>query len=332
MTGPWRIAWNCGSAEIQALGGMLGPATFEVGGKAIQPFFVAPWASEEGSEALPGLLRALRGEWPCVPFGVERSEPLSGWEGQGIGIGDGEPHGYGANQYWHLIDSGTDWIEIGISYPPDHPIRGLRRRIAGRAGAAALDIDLWIEARMDIDLGLALHPTFRLPETPGALQIEVAGLSGGMSFPAALDATSQAAPGCLFNRLDDVPGRSGRSLDFSRQPFAEPNEDLLQVQATSGVVRLTNAEERWIAQVSFDPVLFPSVVLWVTNRGWRDFPWSGRIRALGVEPARSAFDLGQPVSSDPANPLSKSGVPTAIRVSAGEILGTRYSISLEALA
>ena len=38
---------------------------------------IAPWAHEPGAEALPGILRGLRGEWPCVPFGY--SVPAEGW-------------------------------------------------------------------------------------------------------------------------------------------------------------------------------------------------------------------------------------------------------------
>jgi hypothetical protein len=333
MTEVWRFAWDHGHGEVQSLGGMVGPVWFDLdGGASVQPFFVAPWADEPDGETLPGLLRRLRGEWPCVPFGVERKSPAANWEGKARAIGDGAPHGHGANNPWHLIDRGKDWIEIGIDYPAGHPVRHLRRRIAGQTGAATICITLQVVAAEQIDLGLALHPTFRLPEAPRATGIEVGGLRRGLTFPGQIDASSCAAPGQWFDRLDLVPGSAGGSVDFSWLPPVEQNEDLLQLQADAGWVRVSNEPERWCATVRYDPTLFPSVVLWLTNRGWTAPPWSGRTVALGIEPARAAFDLGQPVSADLGNPLSQAGIPTSIQLRAGEVLATHYSIGMEALA
>jgi hypothetical protein len=332
LTNGWAINWDCGSAEVQALGGMLGPAWFKLdNGARVQPFFVAPWAQDLGASALPGVLQNLRGEWPCVPHGVERDEPVSGWQGNAPAIGDGALHGHGANNDWRLIKSGPDFVEIAIDYPASHPVRGLSRRISGRTGQAALDFELTVEVRADIDLGLALHPTFRLPDSAGAASIHVAGLSRGWVFPEPLDETGRAAPGARFDRLDRVPGANGEPVDFTCLPFAAPNEDLLQMHADGGSARLANQKEGWAATISYDADLFPAIALWVTNRGWKQFPWSGRTVAVGIEPVRAAFDLGQCVSADPKNPMAKAGVPTAIHLAAGETLQTRYTISVEAV-
>lgn len=332
MTEVWRFAWDHGSGEVQALGGMLGPVWFDIGQpRRVQPFFVAPWAEEAGHEGLPGVLRRLRGEWPCVPFGVDRASLPDGWLGKAASIVDGAPHGYGANNEWNLVDRGADWIEIGITYPDTHPVRRIRRRIAGRPGTATLEITLEIDAANEIDLGLALHPTFRLPSAAGAAKLDVAGFRRGMTLPVPLDVCSLAAPGQWFDCLERVPGRTGQELDFTRLPAAVPNEDILQLQADAGIVRLSNHEEGWQAHVSYDAGLFPTAILWVTNQGWSGSPWLGRTRALGIEPARAAFDLGQTVSADPDNPLAREGVPTSIRIAAGETLVTRYFIGLETL-
>jgi hypothetical protein len=316
-TAPWVIPWDHGVAEAQPLGGMLGPVWFVTpGGRRIQPFFVAPWANEPGVAALPGLLRGLRGEWPCVPFGVAH---------------DQAPHGHAANHEWALLDRGDDWIEIGIDYPEGDPIKRLKRRIAGRAGSAVLDVQLEVEGRRDIDLGLALHPTFRLPDRAGAAQVDIAGLKRGVVYPVQRDASGRAMPGAWFERLDQVQGAGVATVDFSRLPFGEPNEDLLQIEAAGGRVRLLHLNEGWAARMEYDPGLFPSVILWVANRGWTHYPWSGRTCALGIEPARAAFDLGQSVSADPNNPLARAGLPTSVRLVAGERLRTAYALSVEDL-
>ena len=68
--GPWRLHWRFGSAEVQALGGMLGPVTFRLDGeRELDVMHVAPWSGMTAADALPGVLKRLRGEWPCVPFG-----------------------------------------------------------------------------------------------------------------------------------------------------------------------------------------------------------------------------------------------------------------------
>jgi hypothetical protein len=193
-------------------------------------------------------------------------------------------------------------------------------------------LDLEIETSRVIDLGFALHATFRLPETPGSASLDVAGFKRGLSFPAPLDASGRAKPGRWFDRLTDVSGARENVVDFSRQPFAEPNEDLLQLEAVGGCVRLLNAEEKWAAQLDYDPFVFPSIVLWVSNRGWTSFPWSGRTQALGIEPTRAAMNLGQPVSGGTANPLERTGIPTSLRISPGSIFKTSYAISVENLA
>ena len=72
------LGWEHGALAVQRLGAMLAPLTFVLAdGRQVTPLQVAPWAGEPGAEDLPGILRRLRGEWPCVPFGY--SVPGEGW-------------------------------------------------------------------------------------------------------------------------------------------------------------------------------------------------------------------------------------------------------------
>ena len=64
---------------------------------------VAPWADEPGADGLPGILRKLRGEWPCVPFGYSVSP--EGFAAEWVpSLLPGEPgeevHGYCSNHDW----------------------------------------------------------------------------------------------------------------------------------------------------------------------------------------------------------------------------------------
>ena len=48
----WRIASREVEAFVTETGGHLGPVTFRVGGKKIQPFSIAPWAQEPTAAAI----------------------------------------------------------------------------------------------------------------------------------------------------------------------------------------------------------------------------------------------------------------------------------------
>ena len=98
------------SGEVQALGAMLGPVEFRIGnGRTVSPFAVAPWANDRGAhyDALPGVLKKLRGDWACVPFGMTTT-PLglpADWLPQStspVSDIDPLPHGFGSNYAWIL--------------------------------------------------------------------------------------------------------------------------------------------------------------------------------------------------------------------------------------
>jgi hypothetical protein len=61
---------------MQRLSAMLAPIAFRLpSGRDARPMQIAPWADETGSAALPDMLRRLRGEWPCAPFGATPDRP-----------------------------------------------------------------------------------------------------------------------------------------------------------------------------------------------------------------------------------------------------------------
>ena len=93
------MIWEHGVFSVESLGGMLGPTSFVLpDGRQVAPFQIAPWANEPGGEDLPKILRRLRGEWPCVPFGSDADRAATGdWPGSQIaGTVDSFPHGFGS--------------------------------------------------------------------------------------------------------------------------------------------------------------------------------------------------------------------------------------------
>src|SRR5512137_2883140 len=65
----WRLASTQVEAFVTELGGHLGPLTFGRQGRKLRPYSVAPWAEERTEPSLLPLLKALRGDFFCLPFG-----------------------------------------------------------------------------------------------------------------------------------------------------------------------------------------------------------------------------------------------------------------------
>ena len=89
----WRIASPHVEAFVTELGGHLGPVSFRLGGKRIEPYSVAPWAEERIDPATPNILRVLRGDFFCMPFGGNETP----YRGERHPV-----HGETANARWEL--------------------------------------------------------------------------------------------------------------------------------------------------------------------------------------------------------------------------------------
>jgi hypothetical protein len=326
------LAWQHGVVSVEGLGGMLGPTLFLLpDGSQIAPFHVAPWANETAGEALPPILRRLRGEWPCVPFGFEADRySNAGWPTSLAAAAiDSLPHGYCSNADWRFEAEQNDSIGLAIDYPEDHPIRRLVRRVTPDPDAAAIDFELTIDVRGDCHLPIGLHPVFRLPLEPGAMDVEVEDTVTAMTYPGAVDASSIFVQDALLAPWNDVLLRDGARCDVSRLPLPHATEELVQLLDMPGHASLRNCNEGYRIRMAWNREHFPSALLWLSNGGRQSPPWSGRHFALGFEPVCSAFDLGTQISATD-NPISRRGTPTARRFRADEHFVTRYRISVEA--
>lgn len=299
------LEWAHGRAELQRLGGMLAPITFRAPGHAdFAPMQVAPWADEPGAEALPGILRRLRGEWPCVPFGTtDRPADLpQTWAARDPG--DAWGHGHASNHEWQWQASDDALALVLAIEPPGHtPLRRLTRTVRAVVDAPALEITLVIEVREPCTLPVALHPTMRLDT--GRVVLEMPHGGPCHSYPVAAEpGVSRLVPDRAFADLAAAPCVDGGTLALTHFPPVIDTEELLQVQSISGPVQLHYLDRGWTLQLDWDRSLLPDAMLWVSHRGRRHAPWNGRHRALGVEPLNSAFDLARVAAPPPEHPLA----------------------------
>jgi hypothetical protein len=301
------IDWPHGRVELQRLGGMLAPVRFTAPGHdPFEPLQVAPWADEPlpaGAPPLPGILRRLRGEWPCVPFGrTDRPADLPpGWTTRDPG--DDWGHGYAAHHDWQWLPTDDPLtLRLQIALPTDSPIARLTRTVRAAPDAPRLDVTLQIEARHACTLPVSLHPTLRLDAGRVALAIDHAG--PGLSYPVPAEPSSRIQADARFERLSEVPLAAGGTVDFSRFPQAVDSEELLQLMAVRGPVRAHYLDRGWTLTLDWDHAALPDLMLWVSHRGRPMPPWNGRHWALGLEPVNGGFDLGRVAGPPADHPLA----------------------------
>ncbi|HTN63425.1 MAG TPA: hypothetical protein VL147_18040 [Devosia sp.] len=329
------LGWQHGALAVQRLGAMLAPLSFVLpDGRQVSPMHVAPWADEPDAAALPGILRRLRGEWPCVPFGYGVDDPTTPAEWAAVMAppdANEAVHGYSSNHDWRWDEATGTSLALAIDYPTGDPIRRLQRTITPDPNGPAVDIELRIEARAACAIPLGLHSTFRLPLQVGQAKVQPGRFDHGRTYPGTVEpGAALFAIDRTFSQLAAVPGRDGTSVDATTLPFASATEELLQLNGVDGTVALANHAEGYRMVLSWQAEHFPSLLLWFSNRGRQMAPWSGRHLALGMEPICSPFGLS-PDTARADNPIARSGIPTARAFAAGEVFTTRYRIAVEPL-
>jgi galactose mutarotase-like enzyme len=336
------LAWDRGRLDVQALGGMMGPVEVVLDdGRAIRPFAVAAWADhppQDWEATAPPLLKRLRGDWLCLPFGLPgkpRTDLDADWLAgldKELESPDPAQHGACSNADWRLESAKPHALTMSFAPDAKFPISRIERRISAADGAPTIEVETRIAARAPCELPWGVHPTFRLPDQPGAFEIGFGGNVTAFTYPGFFEAgVSRVAHGEICAGIDAVPMLDGSTHSFASLPFAFDTEELLLLARHNGVARLTNRAEGYRVVMEWDPAVFPGLLLWVSNRGRRYAPWNGRHLGLGVEPVCAPFDLGYAHAVNPKSPLRAHGVATATRFSPGRDLETRYRFRFESV-
>ncbi len=326
------------AVDVQSLGGALVNARFSLpSGQVVSPFFNNPWRNESNSlrDELPDMLRDLGAEWPCVPFGTAGLRPdlPDAWQLGGVtNDWDDLAHGYGSHNHWQLNKTSPTEISAKITYPGNHPIEGLSRKIWLDVECAKIHFSLRIHARHSTRMPVGLHPIFDLSEYQNErCRLRIGGAGDAWTLPVELEPSSVFVPDQHGVDINNIARRNGGHIDARMLPFSTKSEDLLMLTNPGGQVSLDFLDKGYSINVNWDAAALPSCVLWYSMGGRDYYPWNGRVRAIGIEPVAAAFDLGVSYSQTKVSPLTKSGVATGVDLLAGETWTTEYSISLEGL-
>jgi hypothetical protein len=318
----WTLHWPFGAVTVQALGGMLAPLTFQLpNGQTISPLQVAPWGSP-ADPALPGVLRKLRGEWPCIPYGASRppANLPPGWLGHAAD--DAWDHGFTANHDWTLIEQTDGVLRVGIDYPPGHAIARLERTVRPDPHSPAIEVELTVFVRATVRVPLALHPTFAVP--PQGLEIAQARATRIYTYPVPTEpGVSRLTPNTFGDALDAMPVATGVQ-DFTHLPLPFATEELMQMVDCKPPFCVRYSGDAIEVRLDWDTAVLPDALIWISNGGRTNAPWSGRHFALGIEPMSGFFDLGRVVTPGDEHPLAAQH---GIEIHPANPLKVRYAIS-----
>ncbi len=310
----WLVQSPKVHAYVSMTGGHLAPVFFDLGaGRKVQPFSIPPWAEETLDDATPALVRVLRGDFFCLPFG-----------GNGD-VFNGEthpPHGETANGQWNLTDFRVKKDRTTIFLSLKTAVRDGRvdKRIMLRHDQTVVYQQHVIQG-MTGAMPLGHHANLKFPDKEGAGLISTSRFVKGQVLPVPFETAdkkgySALKPGAAFDSLAKVPTVFGDMADASRYPARRGYEDLLMIAADQSATLAWTAvvfpQEGWMWFSLKDPKILRNTVMWISNGGRHYAPWNGRhVNVLGLEDVTAYFHLGLKPSVEP-NPWSDAGFPTAV--------------------
>ena len=271
------------SLHITRDGGMLAPVAFRLGDRIVSPYSLSPWKPDEVDAELPVLLKNLRGDFFCLPFGPQEN---------------GLPHGETANCAWHLVSETEDSLTLGIN--ASDVSANVMKTISLRPGQAAIYYEHRISG-LEGDFSYGNHPILDLSAIPeGAARVSVSPFRWASVYPEVFsnpaDGAKQALKiAALFSDLSEVPLADGGTTDLTRYPARAGNDDLVMMVSEDATPEQPFA---WTAVVLDgyvwfslkNPADFPATLFWLSNGGRSAAPWESRhLGRLGIEDVCSHF-------------------------------------------
>lgn len=309
----WRIATPQVEAFVTRAGGHVGPVTFKLNGRKIAPYSVAPWATERSIQRdakTPSIIKVLRGDFFCMPFGGN-SSPF-GRERHPV-------HGEVANANWKFEGlEKNEGAKLRMSLATKVRAARVDKTIALRCGHHAIYLRHVISGATG-PTTIGHHAMLKFPDQPGSGVISTSRFVYGQTFPEPVERPenrgySMLKPGAEFNSLSRVDTITGEATDLSRYPARRGFEDLVMlasdVNAPFAWTAVAFARQRYVWFALKDPRVLRSTILWISNGGRHYAPWNSRhINVMGLEEVTANFHYGL-AESVAGNAWQRRGIAT----------------------
>jgi hypothetical protein len=280
-------------------GGHLAPVVFTLGERKVSPYALAPWLPDEVDQDLPVLLKNLRGDFLCLPFGPQEN---------------GQPHGETANFEWALLEKTEGTLLLHID--PSDLDACVKKSITLKPGHSVLYLDHKIKG-LEGRWNYGNHPVLDLSGVQG--RVTVSPFRWASVYPPYFSDPKDGAQQALkrdakFTDLREVPLEAGGTTDLTHYPVRPGNDDLVMMVSEPATPEQPFA---WSAVV-FDGYVwfqlknsadFPATLFWLSNGGRSAAPWNSRhTERLGVEEVCSHFCDSVHISRE--DRLAADGIPT----------------------
>jgi len=321
----WVIRSDSVELAVTQLGGHSAPVTFyRRDKKPIRPYYVSPWANE-GLKIDDPVLVPLRGDFFCMPFGAP-----STYRGRSHVC-----HGESATKKWTLREAERRGPVTSLT------LEMKTTNVPGRVTKTLQLVDghnviykRHVLEGYSLRTSLGHHATLAMPETPGSVHLATSRMRLMQTAPTPVGDPrighyQSLAIARRFRDLSRVPliWNEPKTGDCSALPQREGFTDLLGMfnAKTAGPAwaTATFADERFLWFSLKDAAVLPATLLWISNRGRHSLPWLGRNRCLGIEDVCGYFAEGL-ADSARANPISKMGIPTCVKLSPRKPTAVNY--------
>ena len=278
----------------------------------IEPLGIAPWAEEKVAPKTPTVLRVMRGDFFCMPFGGNRT-PYHGEKHP--------PHGETANRRWKFESGYPDHLHLSLRTS----IRNGRvdkfiRLVSGHTAV----YQRHIISNMTGPMNFGHHAMLKFPGQPGSGLVSTSRFRHGEVVPLTLEnpATggySSLRVGGKFRSLAKIPLAMGGFTDVSVYPARCGFDDIVMLlgddRQSFSWTAVTFPAEGYVWFSLKDPRVLRHTLFWMSNRGRHYPPWNGRhANMMGVEEVTSYFHYGLAESAKP-NHLSDKDHATSYHLS-----------------
>jgi hypothetical protein len=278
--------------------------------KPVEPYYVNPWVDERFEPELSGMMRVLRGDSFCLPFGDNSSVAK-----------DFPFHGRTSSFRWSVLDDGEATVsgEIRGAFVMEDPV-GDGGRIVKTIRLRDDEANVYVEHVVDGVEGVFPYAQHVILAGGATKLIStspiVAGKVGASSAKPFVDGEYHALlADAEFASIRNVPTRwvDVPTTDCSVFPARPGFVDIVQMAYRpdpSVVWTCAVCPDEGYVWFSMKRAMdFPSVMFWMENFGRHGIPWNGRNSCIGLEDVCSYFDLGPEVART-GNFFSEKGIPT----------------------
>lgn len=296
--------------------GHLFPVRFFFDGNIVEPMHISPWVKEDLDPTIPPMLKYLRGDFFCAPFGD--SDVLKE-ETRG--------HGASANDKWDDIENNSSSIKLRLF-----------KKISGAELIKEISINeyesvvyqkhTFIGGKGKIPIGH--HAMLKVPDK---VYLSFSDYAFGGTPPQPVETDPKLGRSILkypqqFNDLSQVQLADDNITDASVYPFAEGHEDLYMIISKQdipfGWSAVSCPSQGWLWYSIKNQNSLPNTVIWLSNGGRYYPPFSSRHKnVIGIEETASYFHLGHKASIE-SNFLNEQGYKTYIELTKEKELSIPY--------